>query len=238
MRWLRGVSATRRAWAGLVVAAAVVAIAGCGGSSGGGSGEASKSPQAILRDAAAALRRAHSFEATGRVLLTGKTGSVTVAEDAGALRFNLGAPGGATARLILVGGAAYLNANRAFYLQQGGSGAAAAALVAGKWLKLPSSVPGLSSLTGQFKLSTLSRCLAVGHGTLRNGGKATVDGHAAVVVVDAGDKPGTTPREAVRGDRAAPPSRCGSRAPARHVRAASPIPSARARAGSTTRAPT
>ena len=36
-------------------------------------------------------------------------------------------------------------------------------LLAGRWLKLPSSVPGLSSLTDQFKLSTLSRCLAVGH---------------------------------------------------------------------------
>lgn len=54
-------------------------------------------------------------------------------------------------------------------------------------------MPGLSSLTDQFKLSTLSRCLAVGHGTLKRGGTATVGGRAAVVIVDAGDKPGTTP---------------------------------------------
>ena len=169
-------------------------VAACGGSGSQRSGEASKSPQAILKDASAALRSAHSFRATGRVALSGQSGTVTVGFEAPAsLTFDLATPGAATAKVILTGGVAYLNANRPFYVKQGGSGAAAAALLSGRWLKLPSNVPGLSSLTDQFKLSTLSHCLAVGHGTLHSGGTATVRGRAAVVIVDAGDKPGTTP---------------------------------------------
>lgn len=125
VRSSRGLIGTRRLGAGsrvgvLIAIAAAALVAGCGGSGAHSSGEASKSPEAILKDASAALRRAHSFRATGRVALSGQNGTVSVGYEAPrSLTFDLTAPGGATAKLILIGAIAYLNANKAFYLKQG-----------------------------------------------------------------------------------------------------------------------
>jgi hypothetical protein len=177
----------------LIAVGAAALVAGCGGSSTPKpSGEAAKSPDAILRDASAALSHAHSFRATGTVRLAGQDGTVSLAFQApSSLSFSITGPGGGSAKVILLAGTVYLNADKAYFAQQGAG--AQAAKLGGQWLKLPSGVPGLTSLLDEFKLASLGRCLAVGHGTLKRGGDATVDGQPAIVVVDAGDKPGSTP---------------------------------------------
>jgi len=188
---LRPVTVSRARAASLLALAAAGIVAGCGSSK---SGEAAKSPQAIVKDASRALAAVHSFTATGKVRISGHPGTISVAfQRPASLRFDLASAGNAKASVVLIGNAAYLNADKAFYLAQGGGGATAASLLAGRWLKLPVSTAGLSSLTGEFKLATLSHCLAVGHGTLSSGGSASVGGRDAVIVTDAGDKPGTTP---------------------------------------------
>jgi hypothetical protein len=179
--------------AGLIAIAAALSVAGCGGSGPSGHGEASKPPQQIVMDAASNLLKVRSFQLTGTAVLSGEHGSVSVDyQRPAALRFEITTPHGGTATAIIVGDVAYLNADKTFYVQQGASGSAAA-LLAGRWLKLPSTIPGLGSLTSQFQPATLSHCLTVGHGTLSHGGTANVGARAAVVVVDAGEKPGTTP---------------------------------------------
>lgn len=178
---------------GLIAAVAAALVAGCGGSNANkASGEAAKQPEAILRDASVALSRAHSFRATGTVSLGGRKGTVSVAfQEPSSLSFSIVSPGDGSARVILVAGTVYLNADKAYFNQQGAG--AQAAKLGDQWLKLPSGVPGLSSLLDAFKLASLGRCLAVGHGTLKRGDTATVDGQPAIVVADAGDKPGSTP---------------------------------------------
>jgi hypothetical protein len=191
VRVLRGLIGTH---AGVLVAAgAATIVAGCGGSgTPKPSGEAAKSPETILRDASAALSRARSFRATGKVRLAGQDGTISLAfQEPSSLSFSVMGPSGGSAKVILAAGTVYLNADKAYFAQQGAG--AQAAKLGGQWIKLPSGVPGLTSLLDEFKLSSLGRCLAVGHGTLSRGGDATVDGQSAIVVVDAGDKPGSTP---------------------------------------------
>ena len=194
--------AVRARRAAVLMLVPLATVVGCGsddskdsGSKDSGSNAAngieSKPPRAILADAAAALRRAESFHLEG-TQGAGKK-ATEVKADVGLpskLRLTIG-QGNATASIIIVGGSLYIKANAAFWNQQG-TGQAAQQL-ADRWLKTPAGSGELQSVTKDLDTKTLAACLVKGHGTLEHGGKATVDGQEAVVIVDKGDRPGTNP---------------------------------------------
>jgi len=153
-------------------------------------GEAAKPPAQILTDAASALRHAHGFAMQGsvnqgkqvvRVKLT------TTSPSAIDLSFILGP---SSAELIGLPKASYIKANATFWRAQAGPNAVK---LAGKWIEVPStSAHSLTSSLGGLSPSVLPRCLAENHGTLTHGGTTTVNGQSAIVIKDAGDKPGST----------------------------------------------
>lgn len=182
-----------------------LAFAGCGGDSddsgtatdGGSDGAtttsdlASKSPQQILEDTAAALADVKTYRVEGKEGAGKKATSVS--GDIGLpsqLRIELGR-GGATATMTVTKGSLYIKANAAFWSEEQGDRAAEE--LADRWIKAPASSRELRDLTRELDPATLSRCLLKEHGTLAHGGKATVAGQPAVVIVDKGDRPGTAP---------------------------------------------
>ena len=184
--------------AALLLALVCAVAAGCGGgddsssdsspaSSDETNGIASKSPQQIVNASADALSKVESFHVEGT---QGK--STSVKADVGLpdqFRFNL-SQGGATAQMLFVDNTLYIKANEDYWKQVGGN-ARGAGQLAGRWFKLPSATGEVKVLTQQVDPKVLSKCLREDHGTLANGGTATVDGQPAVVVIDKGDKPGT-----------------------------------------------
>jgi hypothetical protein len=181
----------RRAGALLLAVLALTITAGCGGDDKPAADEPNgienKSPQEALADAGAALKDVKSFhvEATeGRT--TGVVGDV--GEDK--LRIDV-RQRDARARMLLIDKAFYMRGNAAFW-RSTESGVDAEKL-AGRWLRLPGSAAGLEELAKQLDPENLSRCLLTEHGTLAPGGTAIVDGRPALVIIDAGDKPGTAP---------------------------------------------
>jgi hypothetical protein len=179
------------------------ALGGCGdsGDSGGGganatakdNGVAEKSANQIVREAAAALKRARSVRVEGTLTIDGKRT---------AARIDLEQPKNArisyrqkntSAEMVLLRDSAYIKANEAFWREQGARREAPE--LADQWFKLPGTAEDLRELTRGTDIATLSRCLADFDllGSLSVAGRQTVNGQPAVVVVDKGDRPGTTP---------------------------------------------
>jgi hypothetical protein len=168
-----------------------VVVFGCGGSSSDTNGEASKPAPQIVSDAAAALKRVHSVHMQGKQALGNEPTALEAdLEPPGKVSLSFDQRSG-TASIIAINGAVYIKANAAYWKKQ--KVGSAAATLAGKWFKSPTSAAQFRNLTRNLDVATLSRCLARDHGTLNVGGKATVDGQPAVVVVDQGDNPGGTP---------------------------------------------
>jgi hypothetical protein len=168
--------------AGSLVALVLVALAGCGGSSGG-NGIASKSAQEIVSESKAAADSASSVHVAGSL----NSGSTPVT-----LNLNLvagkGASGelsqnGASFKLILVGGIAYISGSPAFYRGLGGS--AAAQLFKGKWLKASASSGEFASFSQLADMRKLIDTTLAGHGSLAKGSTTTINGQKAIAIKDA-----------------------------------------------------
>jgi hypothetical protein len=160
------------------------------GSSTESNGIESKSPQQILDASAAALRSAKTFHLEGK---EGGKKPTTAKADVGLpreLRLAI-TQGDTSASIMVVNGSLYIKANAAFWKQE--QTGKAASKLAGRWLKTPASTGELRKTTGDLDPKVLSRCLATDHGTLADGGTATIDGQKAVVIIDKGDRPGTSP---------------------------------------------
>jgi hypothetical protein len=100
--------------------------------------------------------------------------------------------GATSARIILLPHTLYLKANAAYWKAHGGSQAAKVAdKLAGRWFKTTDA--SLKGLVEQLTPKHVAACLTVGTGTLKEGGTSSVGGKRAVVVIDRGDKPATTP---------------------------------------------
>lgn len=170
----------------------LLSLAGCGGGGLRLNGEASKPARQILADAGAALSRARSLRIQGVVKLEGRPTAVTLSfERPGRVNMAL-RRGSETATARLVGHTSYMNANASLYEHQAGVPAAAASLVAGRWVKIPKA----EDAGGLFKALDIEKwghCVASETGTLRVGGTTTLDGRLAVIVVNEGDRPGATP---------------------------------------------
>ncbi|MFZ0041859.1 MAG: hypothetical protein WAK93_11170 [Solirubrobacteraceae bacterium] len=204
-------------WLTVVAVACLLALAGCGSSSSKSSSsatsspsassasasststssstaasgtEASKPPEQILSDAAAALRGAKGYVMQGSITQGGKVVNVKLSTTSPkAIDIVLGL-GPATANLIGLSNSSYIRANTTFWKSQAGP---SAAKLAGRWIEVPTQdAHSVTASLGELAPANLSRCLLENHGTLSAGGNTTVNGQPAVLVNDAGDKPGST----------------------------------------------
>lgn len=166
---------------GLSLVLVLCALAGCGSSSSG-NGVASKSAEEIVAEAKKAADSASSVHVSGSV----NSGGSAVTLDLN-LASGKGATGqisqnGSTFKVIIDGGNAYISGSDAFYRKLGG--AAAAQLLAGKWLKISTSTPEFASFGSLTNMRKLLDTVLVGHGSLEKGSTTTVGGQQAIAVKD------------------------------------------------------
>jgi hypothetical protein len=168
----------------LVLAGVISACGGSSGSSGSSdNGVASKSPDAILSDAKAAINGVKSVHVSGSVVSAGSPITLDLDLLSGQGGKGQMSESGLSFQLIEVGKSVYINASPAFW--QHFAGSAAAQLFQGKWLKAPSSTPGFASLASLTNVSVLLNTLLSGkHGTLARGQSTVVDGQKVVAVND------------------------------------------------------
>lgn len=175
----------------LIMSAAAVATAGGVALAQDGGGESAKEPAAIVADAAHDLALVKSFHFAGREV--DKGGTTKLSGDAfanGTGRITL-SEGKVKARLVEVSGSVYINANAAFWRSTVKDvSSKVVRKFAGRWIKQPSDK---DSLLGDMTPKKLAACLDGGLGTLTKLAPATVAGQQAIVLQDAGDKPGTSP---------------------------------------------
>jgi hypothetical protein len=177
----------------LVLFTVPLVVAGLGATSASAADRASQSPHAILSAVQRDLRKVKSYRVTGS--LADGTDRLRLTADIdvrGRAKVTVRLSG-ATLRVIELPSAVYLNGDAGFWKSAGGDGAAVAERLAGKWLKTDAQATHYTSWYADLGPKSLARCVTSGLGTLSMGGTATVGGQRAVVLVDAGDKPGTTP---------------------------------------------
>lgn len=180
----------------LAPVAAALTLAACGSghsssSNGHGNGVAVKPPARIVAAAQAALRSAHGFVAAGTLRQGGQAARLRVVDDGPSKLQVQISQSGTSADIIALPGAGYVRGNQAFWSAHGG---AQAATLANRWIELPASASQqLTAGFGEFRPSTLARCLGENLGRLSRGGTTTVDGRSAVVVRQAGNVPGSSP---------------------------------------------
>ena len=166
------------------LAAAILLLAGCGGSSS--SGEAQKSAAQILADTKATAQSATSVHYVGTInqngsslhldmqLVSGKggMGTITIA--------------GHKIDIVRIGQKVYFKGDEAFYRQY--AGAAAAQLLAGKWIAAPSAAGNFASFTPLTDIGKLFGLLNT-TGAITKGAESAVDGQKVIAITSS--KPGT-----------------------------------------------
>jgi hypothetical protein len=167
---------------GAFVALIAVALTGCGGSSSSGNGVASKTPTEILAAAKSASADAKTAHISGTIVSGGKPISLDMKLVSGKGGQGQIVLEGLSIRLVDVGQAVYMQGSAAFYRHIAGS--AAAQLLQGKWLKVPASNSGFSSLASLTSLSKLIDTTLTTHGKLSSAGTATIDGQKAIGITD------------------------------------------------------
>jgi hypothetical protein len=157
--------------------------------------ESSKSPKAILQDMARDLGKVRSYHVDGVQRTASGQTRITADVTASGRASVVIRTGGGALRLLAVPSATYLKANAAYWKQAGGSnGAALAQRLANRWVKVPAAQKGtFDDLFADLTPKRMAACTQVGTGTVVKGGTATIDGHKAVVLIDRGEKPGTSP---------------------------------------------
>jgi hypothetical protein len=156
-------------------------MAGCGGSSSSNN-ITSKSATQILSESKAAADSASSVHVSGSIT----SGATPITIDLN-LAAGKGARGeisenGASFKLILVGGTAYISGSPAFYHSLGG--AAAAQLLDGKWLKASATTGDFASFGSLANMSQLINTTLAAHGVLTKGATSTVNGQQAIAITD------------------------------------------------------
>jgi hypothetical protein len=160
----------------------LAALAGCGGSSGGSS-IASKSAQEIVSESKAVADSANSVHVSGSLNSSGTPVTLDLNLAAGKGASGELSQNGASFKLILVGGTAYISGSAAFYRSLGG--AAAAQLFKGKWLKASASSGEFASFSQLADMRKLIDTTLAGHGSLAKGSTTTINGQKAIAIKDA-----------------------------------------------------
>ena len=174
-------SSRRLSLAGSLLALALPALAGCGSSSSG-NGVASKSAEAIVGEAKAAADAATSVHVSGSVKSSGSPVALDLNLAAGKGATGQISQNGSTFKIVIDGSTAYISGSDAFYRKLGGS--AAAQLLAGKWLKVPTTTPEFASFSSLTNMRKLLDTTLAGHGSLQKGSTTTVAGQQAIAVTD------------------------------------------------------
>jgi hypothetical protein len=181
-----------RRYRSLALLVPVLAAAGLAVPLAVASDEASKTPQQILADVQRDLAKVRSYHFSGSEVDRGSTTRMSGDVSASGRADVTFRERAASVRVILLPSAMYLKANAAFWKANGGkNGRKIADKLAGRWLK--TSDASLKSIIDELMPKRLASCASVGTGTLKKGGVSSVGGKRAVVIVDEGDKPGTTP---------------------------------------------
>lgn len=178
-----------------LIVAVPIALAAAGGPLAAAADESSKTPKRILADLKRDLSKVRTYHVAGTS--TDRNGATRLAGDvsaAGRSSFTI-ARGRSSARLILLPSATYVKGNAAYWRAAGGAtGGGFADRLAGRWVKAPEALAaGIASSLPALSPKRLAACAADVTGTLRKGGRASVGGRRAVVIVDRGDRPGTRP---------------------------------------------
>ena len=148
-------------------------------------------PQQILAASAAAIGQVHGYELDGVTtrnhladrfqLITSPSSSLELSASVGTSAY----------QVLRVTGAFYVRANLNFWRQKLG---ARAGILADRWIQVPaSSMRASLSQVRHFAPATIGRCLLEDHGTLTVVGTSAINGEKAVLVRDAGNRPGTQP---------------------------------------------
>lgn len=154
-----------------------------------------KDPEARLRAVAAALKQVKSMHLEGTS--TDGDGEGTISGDlsnAGDSQLEIRTPKQRLAFRV-VGADTFLRADESFWKESGDDAQASAIAerLADRWVSIPTSEAGIDEELDDLRPSTLSKCVTVNVGTLRDAGTAEVDGRRAFVLEDEGDVPGGTP---------------------------------------------
>ena len=170
----------------VVVALLVAAVCGACGGGTSSNGEEKKSATQVLADAKAAMLKASSFHVAGHTVDSGQTTvlDLTLSPTRGGGSITTD---GATMQLVVGGGEVYLKADQASWRKLGGSSmtAAAAQLVADRWVKAPTTNPDFRDLAN---IGDLKGFLSEGlkpEGQVSKQAVTTVNGKHAVPLVDA-----------------------------------------------------
>jgi hypothetical protein len=157
------------------------AISACGSSSSSGNGVASKSPQAIITAADAAITSVKSVRVSGSIVSNGSRITLDLSLAAGKGGRGQMSENGLGFQMVVLDQTVYIDGSPPFWRHFGG--AAAAQLFEGKWLKAPASgsFASVALLTNVHELFTQ---LLSGHGTLAKGATTTVDGQKVVAIKD------------------------------------------------------
>lgn len=151
-----------------------------------------KTPAERVAAASEALRQVQSFHVEGTET-DEEDGTYTITGDIhadGTKSLTLVKSETNTIRLRVIGTATYIYADPELWSE---AGPEAVDLYSNVWVKAPSTGFELASAFETLSPRGLAGCLSVGVGSLRDGKPASVDGRAADVVIDRGDKPGTAP---------------------------------------------
>ncbi len=165
--------------------AAVVLLAGCGGSGSSGNGVAEKSADEIVADASAAAHQATSVHVHGASESTGTPLEIDlklVADEGGEGHL---VANGLSFDMVRIGDKAYFKGDDDFWRQFGGD--AAVALLRGRWLEAPATSGDLASFAPLTDITQLFDAVLGEHGTLEKGEETTVGGAPAIAVTDTTD---------------------------------------------------
>jgi hypothetical protein len=178
-----------RRYRSLAVLALALLAAGLAGPLAAAADESSKTPAQILADVQRDLAKVRSYHFSGYEV-DGRTTTRLAGDVSASGRADVTIrEGGGSVRVILLPSAMYLKANAAFWKANGGK--KLADKLADRWFKTNDA--GLKAVIDDLMPKRMASCVSVGTGTLRKGGLGSVGGKRVVVVVDEGDKPGTTP---------------------------------------------
>jgi len=173
----------RRRRAGAAAATLALTLAGCGSSSPPGNGVSSKSPQEIVSAARGAVAGAATVHMSGSILSEHKPISLDMELVAGKGGKGQITVEGLRVDLIAVERAVYVNGSRSLYARL--AGPAAASVLQGRWLKVPSTSGSFGSLSAVTSLTGLVDTTLAEHGNLTRTGGRVIGGTPAVGVTDA-----------------------------------------------------
>jgi predicted small secreted protein len=159
---------------------------------------AARSPRAILREAARALRHAGGYSMHADLRQNGARTIVDLSAVSSNRYEASTTTGRSSFELIVLSGRVYLRANIHFWRGQAGRSRAArdrARQLANRWLTLPPrNGRAVSRSLGTLAPGILARCLTEDHGRLTlERRRPIIDHRRALVIRDAGDAPGATP---------------------------------------------